>query len=121
MPPAVFVPLAEQCGLVGQLGRGAARGLHRGRGLARGRERRPLPSGAVAVVNVSAVQLASPGLVDDVRAALADSGLPSRALVLEITETAVVHEPQAAAARLAELRALGVRIALDDFGTGYAR
>jgi EAL domain-containing protein (putative c-di-GMP-specific phosphodiesterase class I) len=71
-------------------------------------------------VNVSATQLTSPDLVGSVAAALAGSGLPAGALVLEVTETALVGDPERAAASLAALRALGVRLALDDFGTGYS-
>ncbi|MCW2778383.1 MAG: diguanylate cyclase/phosphodiesterase [Frankiales bacterium] len=121
VPPSVFVPLAEQCGLVRQLGRSVLRAscavvAEWHRAVAAGE----LASAPALSVNVSAVQLASPALVDEVRAALADTGLPSALLVLEITETAVVEDPGTAAQRLAELRALGVRIALDDFGTGYS-
>ncbi len=71
-------------------------------------------------VNVSAVQLASPDLVGQITEALAASGLPASALVLEVAETALVRDPDGAAERLAALRALGVRLALDDFGTGYS-
>lgn len=70
-------------------------------------------------VNLSARQLQDPGLVHDVAAALAGSGLPARQLTLEITESMLVDVPEAAAATLAQLKALGVLLALDDFGTGY--
>jgi EAL domain-containing protein (putative c-di-GMP-specific phosphodiesterase class I) len=70
-------------------------------------------------VNVSARQLARPGFAAVVAAALADSGLPAAALVVEVTETAVFEGGRALEA-LHELRALGVRIALDDFGTGHS-
>jgi EAL domain-containing protein (putative c-di-GMP-specific phosphodiesterase class I) len=71
-------------------------------------------------VNVSATQLTSPDLVGSIARALAESGLPAGALVLEVTETALVGDPGRAAACLSALRALGVRLALDDFGTGYS-
>jgi EAL domain-containing protein (putative c-di-GMP-specific phosphodiesterase class I) len=71
-------------------------------------------------VNVSPRQLLEPALVADVEAALADSGLPATRLVLEITETAVMHRVDDAVARLEELTRLGVRIAIDDFGTGHS-
>jgi EAL domain-containing protein (putative c-di-GMP-specific phosphodiesterase class I) len=71
-------------------------------------------------VNVSARQLAGGTLLRHVSEALSESGLPPSALVLEVTETALVTDPDAVAERLAELRALGVRLALDDFGTGYS-
>jgi EAL domain-containing protein (putative c-di-GMP-specific phosphodiesterase class I) len=76
---------------------------------------------ALAVsVNLSAEYLASGTVVRDVSAALAASGLRGAALVVEVTETALVADLDATAATLAELRALGVRVALDDFGTGYS-
>ena len=71
-------------------------------------------------VNVSAVQLTSPHLVGHITEALTASGLPPSALVLEVTETALVSDPERASECLASLRALGVRLALDDFGTGYS-
>jgi EAL domain-containing protein (putative c-di-GMP-specific phosphodiesterase class I) len=72
-------------------------------------------------VNVSARQLDNDReLVAHVRTALADSGLNPEALTLEITETALMHDPDQAANRLTALKALGVRLAIDDFGTGYS-
>jgi EAL domain-containing protein (putative c-di-GMP-specific phosphodiesterase class I) len=71
-------------------------------------------------VNVSPRQLADEGVGLMVAAWLAETGVPASALCLEVTETAVLADPTRAAARLAELRALGVRIAFDDFGTGYS-
>ena len=71
-------------------------------------------------VNVSARQLEDPDLVSDVQAALSDAGVEPRRLVLEITETALMHDMQAALARLDALKALGIRLSVDDFGTGYS-
>ena len=71
-------------------------------------------------VNVSPVQLREVSFVDDVSAALADSGLPADRLCLEITETAIVADVEAAAETLSRLRDLGVQFALDDFGTGHS-
>ncbi len=71
-------------------------------------------------VNVSPRQLEEADLVDDVVAALADSGLPARALTLEITESALVDESPAFLERLNALKAIGLSIAVDDFGTGYS-
>jgi EAL domain-containing protein (putative c-di-GMP-specific phosphodiesterase class I) len=71
-------------------------------------------------VNLSGRQLEDPNIVADVAAALADSGLPASALVLEITETVLMHDTEATIARLTALKALGVRLAVDDFGTGYS-
>jgi len=78
--------------------------------------REPLSVG----VNLSVRQLAEPGLVDTVRAALLDSGLPPASLTLEITETVLAHDLDQAARTVSALRSLGVRIAIDDFGTGYS-
>jgi EAL domain-containing protein (putative c-di-GMP-specific phosphodiesterase class I) len=71
-------------------------------------------------VNLSAVQLRSPGLVDLVRDALADAGLAGADVCLELTESVLMHDRESVARQLAALRALGVRIAMDDFGTGYS-
>src|SRR6185437_12928094 len=61
-----------------------------------------------------------PDLIDDVRRALEESGLAPQSLTLEITESLLMADLEASAARLGELRALGVRLAIDDFGTGYS-
>jgi diguanylate cyclase (GGDEF)-like protein len=71
-------------------------------------------------VNLSARQLADPRIVHTVTAALTDAGLDPRRLVLEITETVLMQDREAAAATLWQLKTLGVRIAIDDFGTGYS-
>jgi diguanylate cyclase (GGDEF)-like protein len=112
--PAVFVPLAEQCGLVSLLGRHILRTAC----LAAAEWNR---SGALTLsVNLSAVQLESADLVDEVREALAESGLSPERLVLEITETVLMRDHDLVGPRLAALRDLGARVALDDFGTGYS-
>jgi len=71
-------------------------------------------------VNVSARQLESDRLLDDIRTALALADLPPTALVVEITETAIMRDTDAAVRRLRAIKALGVRLAIDDFGTGYS-
>ncbi len=71
-------------------------------------------------VNLSPHQVASDGIVDLVRDALTRAGLPPQRLTLEVTEGVLVHDVDAVAGRLAQLRALGARIAIDDFGTGYS-
>ncbi|MDR6221494.1 EAL domain-containing protein [Deinococcus soli (ex Cha et al. 2016)] len=71
-------------------------------------------------VNVSAVQFEHPGFSAAVREALDRSGLPAGCLILELTESAVLRDPTAAAAQLTHLKRLGVRVALDDFGTGQS-
>src|SRR5207237_10356711 len=71
-------------------------------------------------VNLSARQIQDPTVVDDVAQALADSGLAPGSLTLEITESVLIDDAEAAARTLGQLKELGVRIALDDFGTGYS-
>ena len=116
--PAQFIPLAEETGLVVEIGRQILRracddavAWHRAHGDA---------APASVSVNLSARQLQHDTVVGDVRAALAASGLAAERLTLEITESVLLEETDAVATTLAALKALGVRIALDDFGTGYS-
>jgi diguanylate cyclase (GGDEF)-like protein len=118
MAPDRFIPVAEKTGLIVPLGRWilhqAARDAARLRA-AGGR------SGRVQVaVNVSAHQFAVPGLTDEVAAALAEAGIPARSLVVELTESALVHRKDRAVRDLHALKRLGVKLAIDDFGTGYS-
>jgi diguanylate cyclase (GGDEF)-like protein len=117
LPPDQFIPLAEETGLIIPLGEWILDQAcsH----IARWRSEH-LGSGLVMAVNLSARQLAAPGLVDTVRATLARHLVPPEALVLEITESLVVAEDDATRDTFTALRSLGVRIAVDDFGTGYA-
>jgi EAL domain-containing protein (putative c-di-GMP-specific phosphodiesterase class I) len=71
-------------------------------------------------VNLSGRQLQEPCIIEDVRAALADSGLAPSRLVLEITESMLMHNIDLSMSRLQQLKALGVSLAIDDFGTGYS-
>ena len=71
-------------------------------------------------VNVSARQFADPGFADTVRQVLASSGLDSQALMLELTETALLRRDEQLHTDLAELKSIGVKLAIDDFGTGYS-
>jgi diguanylate cyclase (GGDEF)-like protein len=116
--PAVFVPLAERCGLIAELGRVVLREACRR--LAGWRAEIPGAEDLWVSVNVSASQIASGELPGDVRDALGDAGLPPDALALEVTESALMEEVDAPGPVLALLRSLGVRILLDDFGTGYS-
>ncbi|SSC24482.1 GGDEF-domain containing protein, partial [Klenkia terrae] len=115
--PAVFVPIAEEDGSIESIGRWALREACGAAASWRDDGADPAPGVAV---NVSVRQLRSPHLVDDVAAALTDSGLDPAALCLELTETALVHDTEQAARALHRLRGLGVRLAVDDFGTGYS-
>ncbi|GAB3354944.1 hypothetical protein GCM10027300_22820 [Modestobacter lapidis] len=116
--PDRFIPIAEESGLIVPIGRWVL--TEATRTVARWQQAHPRTPAVSMAVNVSARQLASSALVDHVREALADSGIAPSTLVLEVTETALVTDPQAVAEQLAQVRALGVRLALDDFGTGYS-
>jgi diguanylate cyclase (GGDEF)-like protein len=109
--PSVFIPVAEQCGLMIRLGEIVLR-----RALA---DAARWPSLFVAI-NLSPVQLRDRGFVDLIGAALAETGIASARVVLEVTEGILIDDPQGTQARLEALHALGVSIALDDFGTGYS-
>ena len=115
--PPEFVPIAEETGLIVPIGRfvlqEACRQL---RGWNEGRPSAPLRMS----VNLSARQLASPGIVEEVEAAVESAGIDPRLLRLEITESVLLDRPEEALAVLSRLRALGVQLALDDFGTGYS-
>lgn len=118
VPPGVFVPLAESHGFVADLDRWV---LHRAcTETAAALRSGELAPGVRVAVNLSARSLDEAGLVDMVDEALDRSGLPPSALVIEITETAVLQNREAARSSLAGLRALGVGVSLDDFGTGYS-
>jgi diguanylate cyclase (GGDEF)-like protein/PAS domain S-box-containing protein len=113
--PAVFVPLAEETGLIVPLGRRALRLACR--------DSAPWVrehAGIHITVNLSARQIPDPALTAEVSAALAASDLPAAALVLELTESAIMQQPERSAQVFRELRNLGVRLAIDDFGTGYS-
>lgn len=112
--PAEFIPVAERSGLIGRLGEWALHRACRDAALWPGH---PAP---VVSVNVSIWQVMSGQLPGQVRAALAQSGLPAARLQLELTESLVGRGGQAGLAGLDELRKIGVRITLDDFGTGFS-
>ena len=118
IPPQDFVGLAEQNGLVVQLGGQVLRAACR-QMVTWQSELGELAPRSISV-NVSAIQLRHPGLVDQVAAILEETGLPGSRLCLELTETVVMHDAASAAETFSALRALGVRIAIDDFGTGYS-
>jgi diguanylate cyclase (GGDEF)-like protein len=110
--PAEFIPIAEETGLINELGDWVLRTACA--------EAASWPSPTMLAVNVSPVQFASQTLALRVAGALAASGLPASRLELEITETVLIRDDEAALAILHQLRSIGVRIALDDFGTGYS-
>ncbi len=109
--PIQFIPIAEETGLIVQLGdwvlRTACAEAARW-------------SSACVAVNLSPVQFRNPDLVETVKAALQQCGLPAHRLELEITESVLLQNSETTRAMLHELRQLGVKISLDDFGTGYS-
>ena len=117
MLPQHFVPLAEETGLIVQLGAWVlAEGCRQLEAW-----RRTYPDIPLAMsINISGRQLQGAGLEDALRQALAASGVDPSAVVLEITESVLMQETEAVLERLQQLKALGVRLAIDDFGTGYS-
>ncbi len=112
VPPAEFVPIAEDTGLIGPM---TERLLRRAC-----RAATAWPAGVTLACNISPVQLRDRGLPAIVRAALAESGLPPGRLEIELTESALLDDFGLAREILGELKALGARLSLDDFGTGYS-
>ena len=113
--PAVFIPLAEKFGLIGQLGSWVINEACR--------QMREWSDAGVELrvaINVSVHQVRKPGLADEVIAALERHGVAAHRLTCEITESAAMEEGPAAQAEFARLKAAGVQISIDDFGTGYA-
>ena len=109
-----FVSLAEDAGIVAELGRWVLSTACETLATLDGGEE------LMMRVNVSAVQLARPEIVHEVAAVIADTGIDPGCLCLEITETAVMTDVERAQAVLAGLAELGVRVAIDDFGTGFS-
>jgi EAL domain-containing protein (putative c-di-GMP-specific phosphodiesterase class I) len=116
LPPDAFIPLADETGLIVELGRWVLREACR--------QNRLWQSGGMAAfviaANVSAAQFRRPDFADQVAAALAESGLDPTTLELEITETVVMQDAESNIGTLRRLKDMGVRIAIDDFGTGYS-
>ena len=117
LAPPLFIPIAEETGLIVDLGRLVLRKACEQ--AARWHASNPLVSLHMSV-NLSARQLRDRDLVADVQAALTDSGLDASQLTLEITESVLLDDGSATVETLHELKALGVRLAIDDFGTGYS-
>jgi diguanylate cyclase (GGDEF)-like protein len=115
LAPGEFMPVAEDSGLIVPIGRWVV-----GEACRQAAEWRGAGFHGSIAVNLSARQVQDPGLVGDVRAALAETGLPPEVLTLEITETVIMADTTETIERLDGLKALGVRLAIDDFGTGYS-
>jgi diguanylate cyclase (GGDEF)-like protein len=110
--PAEFIPIAEDTGLINEIGEWVLATACR--------DAAGWPDDIRLAVNVSPVQFKSGTLALKIMAALAASNLPASRLELEITEAVLIRDDETALAILHQLRAIGVRIALDDFGTGYS-
>jgi diguanylate cyclase (GGDEF)-like protein len=113
--PDNFIALLEETGLIVAVGRWVLR-----EACIQGVRWRDSGHPIGIAVNVSAKQLDRDEFVTDVRSVLAETGLEASSLTIEITETAIMHDTEATAMRLAAVKELGVRIAIDDFGTGYS-
>ena len=116
--PVDFIPIAERTELIIPLGEWILR-----EACTRLKAWQDVPSFPTDLwisVNLSGVQLKDPTLVQRVGAALSDSGLQSRSLVLELTESMAMENPTGVKSLLMELRSTGIRISIDDFGTGYS-
>ena len=117
--PAEFIPVAEDSGLIVPLGQwviqAAARTLAKWDRANEGDQ-----VAAYIAVNVSAIQIARDDVASIVRNALADQNVSANRLMIELTESAIIGDPDVALSVLRELKSLGTRIAMDDFGTGYS-
>jgi diguanylate cyclase (GGDEF)-like protein len=118
LSPDSFIPLAEETGITAAIGRIVRR--EASQQLALWRATYPGSPLLWVSANLSPAELQTPRLVEDVVMALRDASLGSENLVLEITESSALRDPDVTIERLRELRDLGVRVALDDFGTGYS-
>jgi diguanylate cyclase (GGDEF)-like protein/PAS domain S-box-containing protein len=115
--PGVFIPIAEESGLIVRLGHWALREACRAaRVLAQAQAGLVIPLS----VNVSPAQFRQPDFAVRVQAALAEHGTPAGALILELTEGLLIDQRDASLARMRELADLGIRFSIDDFGTGYS-
>jgi EAL domain-containing protein (putative c-di-GMP-specific phosphodiesterase class I) len=112
IPPAAFIPVAEQMGLMDTIGNFVLR-----RTLA---EAKRWPDDLYVAVNLSPLQVRDSSIVEMVRSTLHESGVAPSRLVLEITEGVLIDNPDEMVKRINDLHGLGVRVALDDFGSGYS-
>ncbi len=113
VPPGIFIPIAEQSGLIAAMGDWAIRQACK--------DAAAWPNDVGVSVNISPLQFREPRrIVETVKQALLTSGLRSQRLTLEVTESLLIEDNKTTLAVIAELRGLGVSFALDDFGTGYS-
>ncbi|HYM66546.1 MAG TPA: EAL domain-containing protein, partial [Patescibacteria group bacterium] len=116
--PIEFVPLLEDTGLIVPVGRHIL--SEACRWAAHMQTECPRDPPLSISVNVSAFQLQRPEFIEEVRGALAATGIPPSSLILELTESVMMQDMELSLLRLKALRALGARLAIDDFGTGYS-
>jgi diguanylate cyclase (GGDEF)-like protein/PAS domain S-box-containing protein len=114
--PAQFVPIAEDCGLILQIGRWVLREACR---QARAWQDAGLPPVRIAV-NVSPIEFRDSGFIQGVRTILSETGLEARYLELELTEGVLMADAKSTDSLLQELKTMGIQLAVDDFGTGYS-
>ena len=118
IPPAKFIPLAEESGLIGEIGSWVLEEAVAQ--LALWSRRSPELEPLYVSVNLSGAQLRDELIVQRVREVITANGLPGSSVALELTESVLMEDPDAAAVTLGELRKLGVRVAIDDFGSEYS-
>ena len=118
VPPSEFIPVAERSGMIEQIGAWVLKSACRQ--LSRWRDQGVIAGSVRVNVNLSVRQLERPSLPEEVVAILREASLPPSALVLEVTESLLVEDPDAVVERLSALREAGIRLAIDDFGTGYS-
>jgi diguanylate cyclase (GGDEF)-like protein len=116
--PAEFIPVAEATGLIVPIGQQVLEQACRQ--VVAWQTRDPAQPNLVVSVNLSARQFQHPGLLADIRRAVGAAGLDPHCLKLEITESTVMQDAEAAVAIMHELKTLGIQLAIDDFGTGYS-
>jgi diguanylate cyclase (GGDEF)-like protein/PAS domain S-box-containing protein len=114
--PRDFIPIAEQSGYIVPIGRWVLREACLKRRLWLDAKLAPIP----IAINISAVELRSKRFVEHVRAILEETGLEASYLEFELTETALMQDPQSTIEVLRELKDMGIQLTLDDFGTGYS-
>jgi EAL domain-containing protein (putative c-di-GMP-specific phosphodiesterase class I) len=112
IPPEVFIPVAEEIGVINRIGAWAVHEACR--------TAATWPDHVVLAVNLSAAQFATTGVSEIVITALMETGLDPHRLELEITESLLLHDTETVLTELGKLKALGVAIVMDDFGTGYS-
>jgi EAL domain-containing protein (putative c-di-GMP-specific phosphodiesterase class I) len=118
LPPKEFIPVAEETGLIRELGWWNLREACRQ--ISEWRTSYPSSANLTMSVNLSPKQFVEDNLVQDIKALLLELDLPARALKLELTESTVMGNPQATIEMLEQMKEIGISLAIDDFGTGYS-